>query len=273
MTHPFPSILDGLVAAGVALVAGASATLAAGIALSMTLVQLGIGAINDVVDADSDRGRKPDKPIPAGLVDPRRASAAAVSVFALGILLALAIRPVLGLLLVGVAGIGLAYDLRLKGTAWSWLPFAAGIPLLPVAGWLGATGGLHPVFAVIVPASIAAGAALSVGNALVDVERDRDAGATSVADRLGLRSSSRVVAGLLVAVGTLAIGSGVAVGAPPSALVAIATLAVVPVAGAVIGAAAREPGGREWAWRIEAVGLAGLAVTWLAIVVPLARPT
>ena len=32
-----------------------------------------------------------------------------------------------------------------KGTAWSWLPFAVGIPLLPVYGWLGAAGAL-PAF-------------------------------------------------------------------------------------------------------------------------------
>ena len=40
-------------------------------------------------------------------------------------------RPIAACRLVVIA-IGLAYDLRLKGTAWSWLPFAVGIPILPV---------------------------------------------------------------------------------------------------------------------------------------------
>ena len=39
-----------------------------------------------------------------------------------------------------ILGVGLLYDLRLRGTALSWFPFAVGIPLLPVYAWLGATG-------------------------------------------------------------------------------------------------------------------------------------
>ena len=54
-----------------------------------------------------------------------------------------------------VLAIGYGYDLAFKGTAWSWLPFAVGIPLLPVFGWLGATGGLPASFAVLLPVAVA----------------------------------------------------------------------------------------------------------------------
>ena len=67
-----------------------------------------------------------------------------------------------------VLAIGYAYDLRFKGTAWSWLPFAVGIPLLPVYGWVGATGGVPASFAVLVPAAVVAGAGLAVANARAD---------------------------------------------------------------------------------------------------------
>ena len=68
-------------------------------------------------------------------------------------------------LAVVVLGVGVAYDLWAKGTPWSWLPFAVGIPLLPVYGWVGATGSPPGFFAVLVPMAVLAGAALAIANA------------------------------------------------------------------------------------------------------------
>jgi 4-hydroxybenzoate polyprenyltransferase len=69
LVHPFPSLLDGLVVAAVAVVAGASiAPDALVLGLSMTLLQFAIGALNDLHDAPTDGGRVPAKPIPSGLV-------------------------------------------------------------------------------------------------------------------------------------------------------------------------------------------------------------
>ena len=99
-----------------------------------------------------------------------------------------------------VLAIGYAYDLRAKGTAWSWLPFAIGIPLLPVFAWFGTTGELPGSFAILLPAAVAAGAALAIANALADVERDRAAGLRSVALRLGPERAWTVQAVLLAAV-------------------------------------------------------------------------
>jgi 4-hydroxybenzoate polyprenyltransferase len=232
----------------------------------MTLLQLGIGVVNDVVDAPLDAGRKAGKPIPDGLVDPVAARRAAVVLFAAGVLLGATVGAAIAALSLVVIGIGLVYDLRLKGTAWSWLPFAIGIPILPVYGWLGATSTLAPAFAALVPAAMAAGAALAIGNSLVDVERDRAAGRTSVAARLGPRRAGQVATLLLVLVVAIAVGSAALAGSAPAGLVGIAATGAVALV-ASVAATGRSPRAREWAWRVQAVALAVLAVTWIGMVI------
>jgi 4-hydroxybenzoate polyprenyltransferase len=228
----------------------------------MTLLQLGIGTLNDVVDAPFDAGRKAGKPIPAGLVPAAAARRAAVALFAAGALLASTVATSLAVLAVAVVGIGLAYDLRLKGGAWSWLPFAIGIPILPVFGWLAARPTLEPLFVVLVPAAVAAGAALAIGNAAVDVERDRAAGRTSIAAAVGEGSAALIVAGLLAGVAGLAVVSAAVAGASGVPLAAVAVSGVPGVVAAVL-ARCRPPAAREAAWRVEAIGTGSLAVAWL----------
>ena len=226
----------------------------------MTLLQLGIGTTNDVVDAPHDAGRKAGKPIPAGVVAVSAARALAVVLFLAGLGLAWTVEPRLTALSVAVIAVGLAYDLRLKGTVWSWLPFAVGIPLLPVSGWLAARGTLDPAFGILLPAAVAAGAALAIGNSLGDVERDRAAGRTSVAAALGAARAARFEAALFVLVAAGA-GVSVGVGRPVSVALAVSALGCVPVVAALAGVGGG-PRRRELAWRIEAVGVAVLAVVW-----------
>jgi 4-hydroxybenzoate polyprenyltransferase len=199
------------------------------------------------------------------LVGVGAARVAAIVLFVAGIAVATSVSLPLAILAVVVVAIGLAYDLWLKGTVWSWLPFAVGIPILPVFGWIGATGGIHKAFGVIVPAAIAAGAALAVGNALVDVERDRAAGRTSVAARLGPSTASRVAALLLALVLIAALASAAAVGATAPVLLGLLVAGGVPVVAAAL-AGSQAPTGREVAWRTEAVGLAVLAIAWVRVV-------
>ena len=265
LTHPFPSILDGVVSGSVAILAGAVPFVGFELGLAMTALQLGIGAINDVVDAPRDTGHKPGKPIPAGLVSRPAGGLIGLAAFGLGLLLTFLVGPLaFGLALVVIA-IGLAYDLRLKGTAWSWLPFAIGIPMLPVFGWAGATGGLTAMFAVLVPAAVTAGAALAIANSLVDVDRDRDAGASSVAIALG-EGRARVLG--IVLLGTIALAAATstfAFGGGPIATLIVGLLGCVPPVAAGL-ARHRDPGGRELAWTAQAIGLGALAVAWIEAV-------
>jgi 4-hydroxybenzoate polyprenyltransferase len=266
LIHPFPSILDGIVTGAFATAAGATPPVATCLGLAMVALQAGIGATNDLVDAPRDAGHKPGKPIPAGLVTRADARRVAVVAFGVGIGLGgLSGGPIGAALAVVVAAIGLTYDLRLKGTAWSWLPFAVGIPVLPVFGWLGAAGRLPLAFLVLLPAAVAAGAALAIANALVDVERDRAAGTGSIALALGPTNAWLVHLGLLAAVGLAAAASVGPLGGSVAGAAGVTVAAIVPVgAGLVVrgGGASR----RERAWEVEAIGVAVLAIGWLAAV-------
>src|SRR4051812_4571260 len=137
LIHPFPSLLDGVVVVAVALVAGAQMASAVLLGVSMTALQASIGSLNDRIDARRDAGQKVGKPIPAGLVTSAQAGAVAAGAAAVGVSLAASVSLGLTGLALIVLAIGYGYDVWAKGTAWSWVPFAVGIPLLPVYGWFG----------------------------------------------------------------------------------------------------------------------------------------
>ena len=107
--------------------------------------------------------------------------------------------------------------------------------------------------------------ALAIANAMVDVERDRDAGVSSVALILGPRRSWWVHLVLHAAVGAIASASLLARGVPHAVvLVGVAGPAVVVGAGVAL-AGARAADHRERGWELEAVGIALLAVGWLLL--------
>ena len=246
--------------------AGGGLGVALALGVSMTCLQFAIGTVNDLVDAPADAGRKAGKPIPEGIVTPAQARIVAIASAAVGLLLAAAVDPVLVAVALVVLAIGLAYDLWAKGTTLSWLPFAVGIPLLPVYGWLGATGGLPGVFLVLVPAAANAGTALAIANAIVDTERDEAAGQKSIALALGLGRAAALVLGLHVVVAVLAVATAAVLGAPTGWVVAVVAASVAPIGGAVLGLVAvnrQGTGLRELAWEVQAVGTGLLAVAWL----------
>lgn len=262
LIHPFPSVLDGVVVGAIALVAGGDGLTSARLAVSMTALQASIGSLNDFVDAPRDSGHKPGKPIPAGLVSARVAATTVAAAAGIGVGLAISSGwGALGLAVV-VLAIGFGYDLRFKGTAWSWLPFAVGIPLLPVYGWLGAAGTLPTSFAIVLPVAVIAGAALAIANARADMERDVQAGLDSVAIRLGSGRAWAVNAGLLGVVVVAAVTTLVAIGPPPGALVGAITAAFVIGLGVVMGRVG-DGAQRERAWELQAIGLGLLALAWL----------
>jgi 4-hydroxybenzoate polyprenyltransferase len=250
-------------ATAIALVAGAEPWVALRLGGSMIGLQASIGALNDVLDAASDANRKPGKPIPAGLVSSTIGRAMVVLGAMAGLVLAAPIGPGLVALAGVVLAIGYAYDLRAKGTAWSWLPFAVGIPVLPVYAWFGATGALPAAFAILLPAGVAAGAALAIANARADLERDRAAGLRSVAERLGERAWA-VHAVLLTAVVVVALVSAWLDGATLALLGVAGGASIVIATGLALGRGGASPARRERAWEVEAVGVALLAAAWLA---------
>jgi 4-hydroxybenzoate polyprenyltransferase len=262
LVHPFPIVLDGIATGAVAVLAGGEPPSAIRLGLAMFALQASIGALNDLVDAPFDAGRKPGKPIPAGLVSPAAARAVMVGAAGSGLLLTAPSGP--GLLAVAglILAIGYGYDLVAKGTAWSWVPFAIGIPLLPVFGWFGAAGALPAPFAVLLPAAVMAGAALAIANSRADMDRDEAAGQASVAIRLGSRRAWAIGAWLLAIVVVVALGSLWLMGAPSLAVAASLGAALPLGVGVVLGRTSSATQ-RERAWDLQALGVALLAAAWL----------
>jgi len=278
-------VLNALITGTLAMVAGGTPDVAARLALAMLAIQVGIGAANDLTDADRDAVVKPAKPIAAGLIAPDVARAVAVAGLGIGLLLAASLSP--GALALAAAGAatGLAYDLRLKGTAWAWLPFAVGIPLLVLFASWGARQELSPAILVAAGLAVPAGAALAIANALPDAERDARTGVRSMATSLGLSRASRAVAGLQTLVGSAAVASYVALigaidqsisgpSAPPDdasivagltgpawAGVGLAGSVVLLAIGVVLGAG-ESVTWRQRGWEVQAVGLGLLAAAW-----------
>jgi 4-hydroxybenzoate polyprenyltransferase len=235
----------------------------------MLALQASIGALNDLVDAGVDRGRKPGKPIPRGVVGPTAAGLLAAAGLAVG----LALSAVSGIptLLVAAAGVGCGYlyDLRLSRSAWSWLPLALALPLVPFHAWLGATGSAPTALLALVPVAVLGGSGLALGNGLVDVERDRAAGMTTAVVALGHRRAwllhAVALAGAVGAAIVLEPGGGPATAAWRVAahVVAVASIAV----GAALLGRGRPPT-RERGWELEAAGVAVLGIAWLAGLAP-----
>ena len=226
--------------AAVATVAGADPSTAIRLGIAMTALQASIGSLNDVVDAPRDAGHKPGKPIPAGLVSVAIARLAVVAAAVLGLGLSALSGAWTVALAVVVLAIGYGYDLVFKGTAWSWVPFAVGIPLLPVFGWLGAAGSLPPSFAVLLPVAVVAGTGLAIANARADLERDTAAGVDSVAVRLGTERAWTVEALLMTAVVGAAIVTMVAADAPVASLAIAISAGCVVALGVAIGRQRRQ---------------------------------
>jgi 4-hydroxybenzoate polyprenyltransferase len=172
----------------------------------------------------------------------------------------------IGALVIGAVGLadGLVYDLRLKSTPMAWLPFAAGVGLLPLYAWWGALGSVPGAFVGVIALSVAAGAVLALANAYADIEVDRRSGTRSVAVVLGERrtlAADAVLLGMVevVALATMVTTAGIA---PPT------ILAILGCGLSWFGlslAALRTDRGRHLVWEVQAVGLVILGVSWLAV--------
>ena len=266
VVHPFPSGLNAVATAGVAIVAGAALPLAARLGLGMLGIQFAIGAVNDLADADPDAIGKPTKPIPSGIVRRREALVIAVAAVALGCASAASVGAgVLALVVVGL-GDGLLYDLRLKRGPLAWAPFAAGVGLLPVYAWWGARGTIPVCLLVVAGVALVAGTALALANAYADIEGDNRAGIQSVATLLGPLWTLRLDGLLMVVVDAVSISTTLAVGAAPAVLAAVVAGCALAWGGLSL-AAARGDRWRPLVWEVQAVGLVIAGGAWLAALV------
>jgi 4-hydroxybenzoate polyprenyltransferase len=208
--HPFPTLLNVAATAGLAFVAadgGPDAGVLVRMLLVMFFAQCAIGITNDLFDRELDSRTKPWKPLVTGLVSVRTAQALAV----MCVVVSGAVAVSLGLASLGLAalgtGCGLAYDVRLKRTVLSAMPYIVAIPTLPL--WVYVTlGRAETVLWWLLPLAGLIGLALHLANTLPDIESDAAHGVRGLAHRLGVRGSMFVSWGAFAGALALAVVIG-----------------------------------------------------------------
>jgi 4-hydroxybenzoate polyprenyltransferase len=231
--HPEPTAAVTLFATALAVSSGRDAAGVAAVAAAVLTGQLSVGWSNDAIDRDRDTaGGRADKPIAVGGVPARVVGAASAVALALCVPLSLASGLPAGCAhLVAVAS-AWAYNLRLKSTPWSVLPYAVSFALLPAFVVLGLPG--HPAPAWWLPlAGALLGAGAHFANVLPDLDVDDRTGVRGLPQRLGA-SGCRWSAAVLLAAGSVvgAVGPG---DPRPWRIGALAVVIVLSVLGLRLG--------------------------------------
>lgn len=210
-SHPLPTVGVTAFTTVLAISAGNGPPTCVLIAAAIFTGQLSIGWSNDRHDAAADRqvGRR-EKPLamgeaPSGLVDVAIATAVVATVV---LSLSLGWRP--GLVHLGAVAAGWLYNLWLKSTWMSWLPYALAFGALPAVATLALPGHPGPAAWAVVSGALL-GVAANFTNALPDLENDQLTGSRGAPSRVGGRASLLIGAALLIAA-AVAIAAG-----PPGA--------------------------------------------------------
>lgn len=173
--------------------------------LGMLGGQVAIGALNEWHDREADALSQPEKPIPSGLVSPD----GALRMLAGGVLLLVCAGAALGgwsfVLLLAGTGCGLVYDLWLKATPFSWLPYLLALPLLPTWVWL-TLDGFEPRLLLLYPLGALLVVAVHLAQTLPDIAGDRARGERGLAALLGREWALRVL--WLAGFGSVAVVAG-----------------------------------------------------------------
>ncbi len=240
--HPEPTAAVTLMITALAATAGRDPGGVAVVALAVLTGQLTIGWLNDLVDAGRDAAvGRADKPVAAGVVTARTVGVATAVAAVLCVPLSLASGLAAGGVHLVAVVAGWAYDLGLKSTSWSVVPYVVCFGLLPVFVVMGLPAAV-PWWLPVAGALLGAGAHFA--NVLPDLDDDAATGVRGLPHRLGA-SASRAAAAVLLLGATLVL----AVSAPLPPVVAVAVPAAsVLVLTAGLGAAGlgagRRPGSR-----------------------------
>lgn len=256
-SHPVPSVAVTTFATVVAAATGRSLTGCVLVAAAVASGQLSIGWSNDVLDRRRDAvARRTDKPLARGEVSARTVAWASGLALAACVPLSFVSGWTAGAAHLAAVGGGWAYNLGLKRTALSFLPYAWSFGLLTAFLALGLPGSPWPHLW-----AVAAGSSLGVGahflNVVPDVQDDLAAGVRGLPQRLGAHVSAVLGAAMMLAATALVVLA-------PSGSVPVWALAglgvgVLTATGAAVDGL-RGGGHRAFLW---AVATAAVAVTLL----------
>jgi 4-hydroxybenzoate polyprenyltransferase len=232
-SHPGPTAVVTVVAAGLGAGLGYTPGRLAILALAILLGQFSIGWSNDWLDAERDRQvDRADKPAARGDIRVSAVRSAAL----VALVLASAVTALLGVgaliaHVVAIAG-GWAYNLGLKSTPASFVPFAVSFGLLPAITTLGQESPAWPASWVLTAGALL-GVAAHVTNVLPDLADDAGTGIRGLPHRLGARTSGLLAFACLgIATALITFGPGAPV--RPLLIAGLAVGAVAVVSGVVL---------------------------------------
>ncbi|WP_308464843.1 UbiA family prenyltransferase [Rathayibacter soli] len=236
--HPGPSAVVTAVAIVLGIALGYPPARLVLLAAAVGAGQLSIGWSNDWIDSARDVAvHRTDKPVASGAISAGAVRAAAFTALAVAIVLSLLLGPLAATAnLLGVVA-GWSYNLGLKSTVYSVLPYIVCFGLLPAVATLGQE---RPAFAA--PWVMIVGALLGVAahftNVLPDLDDDRRTGVRGLPHRLGRATSGVLAFAALAAAGILL---GLAPGLPPRLIgwIGMAATFAIAVWGIVLIARAR----------------------------------
>jgi 4-hydroxybenzoate polyprenyltransferase len=256
--HPGPSLLVTLVFVALAGLAGRGvpdATRVVQLVGTMLPIQLCIGIVNDVVDLPADAIAQPYKPLVRGVLRRRTAAWIGLVLGAVGLGVAATINLATLGLAASALGAGLAYDLGLRRTVVSWVPWWGGMAVLPLAAYASA-GAIPSRLLILIPLSALVAVGLHLANSQPDIDADRLTGARSLPVVVGVRTARWAGPAALAIAGLLALVLAIPLGqADPLLLAGVAVLACGLVAVAVARPARPFP--------ILAAASAVFAIAWL----------
>jgi len=254
LTHPLPTLLNALVAAALTTTAGGSSTQAALAAVTMLGIHTSIGAMNDLLDQERDKGRA-EKPLVGGNVSPQEARVMVVIAATAGFAAASALSSMSVAIAAAGATLGYLYNAGIKRTPISFLPFALGVALIPAFAWSAAGVPLPAAIATLCLIALPGGSALALQNALADRELDKSVGTNGAVVRLGRQRTIGLIALLHGLTYVLLL-----VSAPPtSSLVLLAAGGLLLAVGVSLSTRVRRDL-RQRGWEVSALALAACAI-------------
>ncbi|TDE96018.1 ubiquinone biosynthesis protein UbiA [Occultella glacieicola] len=206
-SHPGPTAVVTVLAAAFALGVGASASRAVLVTLAVLAGQLSVGWSNDWIDAGRDAAvARGDKPVVAGTVSIGLLRRVALLALAACVVLSLATGWAAGAVHLAAVASAWSYNLVLKSTPLSWVPYAVSFGLLPIFVVMACVPGASAApWAVIATALLGVGA--HVANTLPDLEDDRRTGVRGLPHRIG-RAGSSLLAPLVLMLATVVVVLG-----------------------------------------------------------------
>ena len=242
MIHPFPVMMVVMFATVLAVATAREATDFSRLVRALAALfcsQVVVGISNDWHDHVLDAQGQPWKPLVRGIVAPNEARALIALAFALMLVFAISLGPVIILLTLLGTFAGILYNFWLRGTPFSWFPYVLGFVTLPVFVWVSMER-FDARQLVLVPIGLPLLVGVHLAQTLPDTETDRALGVRGFAVTLGRARGVLIVWSALIGAQALALLTALALDSNLE-IVLLATSASFALVAASIALYHRQP--------------------------------